>query len=178
MCFFVRETTGHRALERMRATMRECSQGLQILSERPRITDATLAACWEMPSGSLGAAYAASPALANTSVRVIATALVDGTTGANLTIALSAPINSADNLPRRRSLKGDDHNDNGGSAASGARVLSTNCLSLLAQVVVASKSQSIPPPGLAALTVASRVILTSPSTISALSSALAPVESR
>lgn len=133
-------------------------------------------ACFGSFVRSLGAAYMTSPALANASVRVIATALVDSATGANLSIPLSAPINSADNLPRRRSLR--DDNDNGGDASAGARALSTGCLYLLAQVFVASKSQSIMPPSLESLSRISSSVLSNPSTISALTVALAPVESR
>ena len=46
-----RETTGHAALERMRRRMAADPQGRAILADQPRITDATLQACWDMPPG-------------------------------------------------------------------------------------------------------------------------------
>jgi hypothetical protein len=48
-----RETTGHAALERMRRRMAADPEGIAILADRPRITDATLEACWAMPPGAL-----------------------------------------------------------------------------------------------------------------------------
>lgn len=33
-------------------------EGQRVLLERPRITDDTLAACWDLPEGTLGRAYA------------------------------------------------------------------------------------------------------------------------
>ncbi len=45
------ETTGEGALRRMRARMAAHPDGADILARRPRITDATLAACWDMPPG-------------------------------------------------------------------------------------------------------------------------------
>lgn len=52
------ETTGTAALEGMRRRMAADPVGARLLRERPRITDATLAACWASPPASFGAAYA------------------------------------------------------------------------------------------------------------------------
>ncbi|KAI8475649.1 MAG: ubiquinone biosynthesis protein [Monoraphidium minutum] len=54
----VGETWGEGAVARMRDRMRADATGRQILAERPRVTDASVARCWEMPPGTFGAAYA------------------------------------------------------------------------------------------------------------------------
>jgi hypothetical protein len=52
------ETTGHAALAAMRDRMAADASGAQLLQERPRVTDSTLQACWELPEDTFGGAYA------------------------------------------------------------------------------------------------------------------------
>mmetsp|Transcript_8693 Transcript_8693/g.15023 ORF Transcript_8693/g.15023 Transcript_8693/m.15023 type:complete len:240 (+) Transcript_8693:75-794(+) len=54
----VAETTGTWHLERLRARMQADPEGRQVLAERPLVTDESVAACWDMPPHTFGAAYA------------------------------------------------------------------------------------------------------------------------
>ncbi|GBF95722.1 hypothetical protein Rsub_08704 [Raphidocelis subcapitata] len=54
----VGETWGLGAARLMRDRMRADPKGREILAERPRITDAAVARCWDLPPGTFGAAYA------------------------------------------------------------------------------------------------------------------------
>eukprot|EP00891_Asterochloris_glomerata_P007861 jgi/Astpho2/7861/fgenesh1_pm.00117_%23_26_t len=52
------ETTGDSALRAMRSRMQANTTGRQILQDRPRVTNASVAHAWDMPPGTFGHAYA------------------------------------------------------------------------------------------------------------------------
>ncbi|CAM6127472.1 unnamed protein product [Calypogeia fissa] len=52
------ETTGSLAFRRILARMRRSYEGQKVLLERPRVTSTSMARAWDMPSNTLGAAYA------------------------------------------------------------------------------------------------------------------------
>ena len=54
----VGETTGVSALRAIRDRMLRTPEGRQLLANRPRITDATVAPCWDLPKDTFGGAYA------------------------------------------------------------------------------------------------------------------------
>eukprot|EP00879_Flechtneria_rotunda_P025921 GHRR01027580.1.p2 GENE.GHRR01027580.1~~GHRR01027580.1.p2 ORF type:complete len:159 (+),score=26.80 GHRR01027580.1:240-716(+) len=54
----VGETFGNAAIRNMAARMQASPTGRQILAERPRITDAAVAHCWDLPPTTFGGAYA------------------------------------------------------------------------------------------------------------------------
>eukprot|EP00850_Spirogloea_muscicola_P023088 SM000328S12458 [mRNA] locus=s328:97872:99740:+ [translate_table: standard] len=52
------ETTGERAFARMRDRMATSQEGRELLQERPRVTNQSVAHAWDMPTCTFGAAYA------------------------------------------------------------------------------------------------------------------------
>lgn len=54
----VGETFGDSAVRSMRQRMRDSPTGRQILADRPRVTDAAVAHCWDLPAHTFGGAYA------------------------------------------------------------------------------------------------------------------------
>jgi ubiquinone biosynthesis protein COQ4 len=54
----VGETTGVPALRAIRDRMLRSPEGRELLADRPRITDATVAPCWDLPVETFGGAYA------------------------------------------------------------------------------------------------------------------------
>lgn len=54
----VAETTGQWQLQKLRDQMRESEEGRKLLEERPRVTNASVAHCWDLPSSTFGGAYA------------------------------------------------------------------------------------------------------------------------
>jgi ubiquinone biosynthesis protein COQ4 len=54
----VGETTGVPALRAIRDRMLRTPEGRELLADRPRITDATVAPCWDLPVETFGGAYA------------------------------------------------------------------------------------------------------------------------
>ncbi|KAF6264315.1 coenzyme Q biosynthesis protein Coq4-domain-containing protein [Scenedesmus sp. NREL 46B-D3] len=54
----VGETFGDAAVRNMAARMRASPTGRQILAERPRVTDAAVGHCWDLPANTFGGAYA------------------------------------------------------------------------------------------------------------------------
>ncbi|GAX84185.1 hypothetical protein CEUSTIGMA_g11608.t1 [Chlamydomonas eustigma] len=53
----VAETTGTGALQQLRDRMRKDSEGQRVLEDRPRITNATMALCSDLPKDTFGGAY-------------------------------------------------------------------------------------------------------------------------
>ena len=54
----VGETTGVPALRSIRNRMLHSAEGRELLADRPRITDAAVARCWDLPPTTFGGAYA------------------------------------------------------------------------------------------------------------------------